>query len=127
MHRPAELRRNDVAVIKRHVFTFSQRLDAVHLRVFNVDIFRIPQRGAAFLRHFASGNRQPVVMPERIAQIEETALDFDVRAFLEGAFAVRRPVETAVGRFHAMAFIQRPFFIIRLIFNSRLQGRLLCI
>ena len=61
-------------------------------------------------------------MPERIAQIEKTAFGFDVRAFLEGAFAVRRTVETAVDRFHAVAFIQRPFFIIGLIFNGRLHG-----
>ena len=109
--RPAEFGGKDVAAAQPDVFAFAQRLDAMQAGAADVYVVAVPERRAAERGHLAILNGQISVVPEGIAQIEKAARDRQVRALLEGAFAVGRPVEAAVGHGQAAGAVQRAFFV----------------
>ena len=114
--KPSEFVGNNVAVAHGDVAAFAQGLDAVQLRVFNVYVFRIPQRGATVFRNVAVAYGQAAHMPERIAQIAHAAFRHNVFAFLHRAFAVRRAGERTISDARVAKAVQRPFFVKRLAF-----------
>ncbi len=62
---------NDVAAPHPDVAAFPQCFDAVELGILNDDMAGIPQRRPAFIRQLAVPDRNAVVVPERVSQIEK--------------------------------------------------------
>ena len=117
MNRPAEFRRDDVAVPHRHLAALPQRLDAVKRGMGYFDVIGIPQRRPAKLRHPAVADHQPMVMPERIAQVEIATLDLDTGAFFQGAFSVGGAVKRAIDHLDVLHAIQGALLIQCLLLN----------
>ena len=125
--RPAELRRNDVAVLYNRLRALPHRLDPVHLRINDLHMVRIPERRAAQLRHLRIRNPKAMVMPERVPQIKKAVIHTDIAAFLERALPVRRPVEPAVLHLDIPAAVQRTLHVKCLILYCFQSIRLLLI
>ena len=119
LYRPAEFRRNNIAVLHRHIAALPQRLDAVHLRVCDLYLIRIPQRRPAELRHLRVSYGQPVIVPEGITEIAEDMVHPNIAALLERALSVRRTVKGRIFQKNIMAAVQRPLLIKSFIFNRR--------
>ena len=122
---PAEFRRDDVAAGERRVRAFTQRFNAVQLRMFDGNAVRVPERRAAERRELGIPHREAVVVPKRIPQVEVAALHRHVAAFLQRAFAVGRAVERAVLHGDPVAAVERAFFIKGFVLN-RHTGRSSC-
>lgn len=93
---PAELGGVYVAAAHADALALAQGLDAVQPAVLDDDVAAVPERGAAELGHVDVPQLEAAVVPERVAQVHEGAVDHDVVALLEGALAVRGTVEAAV-------------------------------
>src|SRR5699024_3498172 len=117
-HRPAELRRPDVAAPHGDVGTFPQGLDAVQAGALDGDMVGIPQRRPAKLGHFAIPYSQAVVMPEGLAQIEKAARRRHIRTLCEGALSAGSAVKAAVPHRPVRAAVQRPLRVTPLILNT---------
>ena len=92
---PAELGTLRGGAAELYVRAFPERLDAAEAGILDADIFRIPQRRPAELRHLRAAERDALPVPEGIAEIPETVLRRDVPARFQGALPVGGPVETA--------------------------------
>ena len=71
---PPEFGRNDLRIAYLHVMAFAHCFDAVQLALFDRNVMRIPQRGAAVFRQFGAEKPHVIVVPKRITQIEKTIL-----------------------------------------------------